>query len=116
VGLFDWLRRKPPEPVVWRIYLDGGDLVADNGKATFKVPRARARAVRIVPPGGHQQGAGGTPGYQVAVACVDSDIPVGKPTLDWRPARELADQLCTTAELPLDELTERMFSRIGTIN
>jgi hypothetical protein len=32
---------------------------------------------------------------------------------DWRPARDLARQVCEAAELPLHELTERMFSRVG---
>lgn len=116
MGLFDWLRRKPPEPVVWHIYTEGGDIVAFDGKQTYRAPRSSARNVRIVPPGGHQQGAAGMVGYQVAIACVDGDVPVGKPTPDWRPARELAQKLCETGEIPLDELTERMFSRVGTIN
>jgi hypothetical protein len=41
------------------------------------------------------------------------DVLVGKPQSDWRPARELARLVCEQAGLPLDELTEKLFSRVG---
>ncbi len=114
MGLFDRFKRSPPAPVTWHVYIDGADLVADNGTATFRVGRARARAVRIVPlTGGNPHTPGG--GYQVAIACADGDAPVGSPSQDWRPARDLGQQLCTIGELQFDELTERLFSRVGTL-
>jgi hypothetical protein len=77
------------------------------------VALAGARKVRIVPlTGGNPHGGIGQ-GYQVAIQRVDGDAAVGKPTHDWQPARALARQLCETGELPLDELTERMFSKVG---
>jgi hypothetical protein len=69
--------------------------------------------VRVVPLTGGNPHAGGATGYQVAVQYEDGDVPIGTPTMDWRPARELAHQVCECAELQLDELTERMFSRVG---
>jgi hypothetical protein len=38
---------------------------------------------------------------------------MGNPLSDWQSARDLAFQVCEKAELPLDELTQRMFSRVG---
>jgi hypothetical protein len=32
---------------------------------------------------------------------------------DWRLARDLAQLVCEQAALPLDELTQKMFSRVG---
>jgi hypothetical protein len=114
VGLFDWLKRTPPQPITWHVYREGSDVVADDGRGgSYRVALSGARGVRIVPlTRGNQHGGAGL-GYQVAVQRTDGDAPIGKPTQDWRPARELARQLCETAELPLDEVTERMFSRVG---
>jgi hypothetical protein len=113
VGLFDRLKPKPRPPVVWHVSIEGSDVVADDGSSSVRVGRARARAVRIVPlSGGNPHAPGG--GYQVAIACVDGDAPVGKPTPDWRAAHALARQLCDAAELELDEMTARLFSRVGT--
>jgi hypothetical protein len=119
VGLFDWLRRKrePAPPLVWHVFRDGQDIVADDGHGgSYRVALFRARGVRIVPlTGGNPHGGAGR-GYQVAIQRDDGDAPVGKPMSDWRPARELAQQLCDTADLQLDELTQRMFSQVGQFN
>jgi hypothetical protein len=116
VGLFDWLRRKgqPAPALVWRVYREGGEVVADDGRGgSYRVAVSGARGVRIVPlTGGNPHGGAGQ-GYQVALQRAEGDAPVGKPMQDWRAARELARQLCETTELPLDELTERMFSQVG---
>ncbi|MDQ3810198.1 MAG: hypothetical protein M3336_07900, partial [Chloroflexota bacterium] len=58
----------------------------------------------------HASGAGG---YQVALTLATGDVPLAAAMADWRAARELADQVCQVADLPLDELTQRMFSRVG---
>jgi hypothetical protein len=121
VGLFDRLKRRPPDApapplaVVWHVYLEGAEIVAENGSTALRVPRANARAVRIVPlmRGNHHAPGGG---YQVAIACADGDAAVGGPIQDWRSARALAQQVCAAAELQLDELTERLFSRVGTLS
>ena len=54
-----------------------------------------------------------TSGWQVALGRADGDLLLGKPLADWQTARELARLVCERTELPLDELTERMFSRVG---
>lgn len=72
------------------------------------------RAVRIVPlTGGDHHMQQGRGGWQVALQRPDGDVLVGSPLQDWRAARELAQRVCEAAGLPLDELTERMFSRVG---
>jgi hypothetical protein len=124
VGAFDWLKRKKagpqpsaPSTPVWSAYREGSELVADDSRGSVvRVPLASARSVRVVPMAGgnHHRGAGA--GYQVAVACAQGDVPVGKPMADWRLARDLADKVCAAAELPLDELTQKMFSRVGTFS
>jgi len=115
VGLFDRFKRKPEPPVVWHVYREGNDLVADDGRGgTFRVPLGRAQSVRIVPMTGGNPHAGATGGYQVAVRGANGDAPIGKPTSDWRAARDLARQVCEQGELPMDELTERMFGAMDT--
>jgi hypothetical protein len=52
-------------------------------------------------------------GYQVALSHSAGDAPIGKPIQDWRVARDLAQRVCASADLELDEMTERMFSRVG---
>ena len=114
MGLFDRFKRKIQPPIVWHVFREGNDVVADDGHGgTFRVPLTRAVSVRIVPMTGGNTHGGPAPGYQVAVRRSDGDLPIGKPTPDWRPARDLARQVCDVAELPLDELTERMFSQVG---
>jgi len=117
VGAFDWLKRKPPAPLAWHVSRDGSDLIVDDGAGhSFRTSLARARAVRVVPlTGGNPHGGLGL-GYQVAIACTDGDAAIGQPTPDWRAARSLAEQICQTGELPLDELTQKLFSRVGTFS
>jgi len=115
VGLFDRFKRKPEPPVVWHVYREGNDLIADDGKGgTFRVALVRAESVRIVPMTGGNPHAGAAGGYQVAVRSANGDAPIGKPSQDWRLAHDLARQVCEQAELPLDELTQRMFGRFDT--
>jgi hypothetical protein len=100
--------------VAWHVYKEGGDLVAEDGRGgVSRAPLAGARTVRVVPlmGGNHHTGAGA--GWQVALARADGDLLLGKPMPDWQSARELARLVCATASLPLDELTEKMFSRVG---
>ena len=52
-------------------------------------------------------------GWQVTLACAEGDVLLGKPLADWRAARELARLVCDKAALPLDDLTQRLFSRVG---
>jgi hypothetical protein len=118
VGLFDWLsRRRQSEsapPVAWHVHRESGDLVAEDGRgASVRVPVSGARSVRVVPltGGNHHRDTRG--GWQVTLARPEGDVLVGKPLADWRSAHKLAQLVCATAELPLDELTEKMFSRVG---
>jgi hypothetical protein len=117
VGLFDWLgkgRRAPETPATWQVRKDGGDVVVEDGRgASHRAALRGVRTVRVVPLTGGQQHAQAGTGWQVTLAHADGDVLVGKPLLDWRSARALAQQLCELTELPLDELTEKMFSRVG---
>src|SRR5438132_368924 len=98
----------------WHVYRDGGDIVAQDGHgADIRAALAGARSVRIVPLTGGNQHAHLRSGWQVALARPDGDVLVGKPMSDWRLARDLAQLVCEQAELPLDELTQKMFSRVG---
>src|SRR5438552_698655 len=98
VGLFDWLKRTPAA-ISWHVYREGADVVADDGRGgTYRVALAGARSVRIVPlTGGNPHSSQAVGGYQVAVQRSDGDVPIGKPSQDWRLARELARQVCETA-------------------
>jgi hypothetical protein len=118
--LFDWLKRRrgerSPESVTawtWTVHLEGGDVVAEDGRGgTYRAATSGARSVRVVPLTGgdhHVQ----SQGWQVTLARSDGDVLLGKPQSDWQVARELARQVCEQTQLPLDELTERMFSRVG---
>jgi len=118
VGLFDWLGRKRRDDTVpyavWHVYRDADDLVAADGRgARIRVALAGARSIRIVPltGGNHHRDSRG--GWQVAFSRAEGDVLVGQPVADWRSARQLAQLLCETSELPPDELTEKMFSRVG---
>jgi hypothetical protein len=118
VGLFDWLpfgrKKEPQEPPVWRAYRDASDLVVEDGRGhTYRAPIWGARSVRIVAnvhAGSHQAAASG---WQVALDLGDGDAPIGPAFGDWRQARDLAQHICQSTELPLHELTERMFSQVG---
>ena len=88
--------------------------MAEDGRGAInRVPLAGARTVRVVPLTGGDHHARAGAGWQVALARADGDVLLGKPMPDWQAARELAQQVCRTAELPLDELTEKLFSRVG---
>jgi len=67
--------------------------------------------VRVVPlsAGSHHVQASG---WQVALARGDGDVLLGPPLASWQSARELARQVCSATRLPMDELTERLFSRV----
>jgi hypothetical protein len=96
------------------VYRDGGDVVAeDNRGAVVRVPLSGARSVRVVPLTGGNHHGDIRGGWQVALSRSEGDVLVGKPFADWRAARQLAQRVCETSELPLDELTEKMFSRVG---
>jgi hypothetical protein len=117
VGLFDWLgksRRAPESATTWQVHRDGGDVVVQDGRgASYRASLTGVRSVRVVPLTGGQQHAQVGAGWQVTLAHADGDALVGKPMPDWRAARDLARLLCDKTELPLDELTEKMFSRVG---
>jgi hypothetical protein len=117
VALLDWLRRgarQAEPPRVWNVYREGGDIVADDGRGgVVRASLGGARSVRIVPLTGGNHHAASRGGWQVAIAHTDGDVLFGNPMADWRPARELAQLVCDTADLRLDELTEKMFSRVG---
>ena len=113
VGLFDWLKRPPPAPLVWHIFREGSEIVADDGRGKrLSVSMHGARFVRVVPLTGGQV-HGQTGGWQVALSRSEGDMLVGAPMADWRSARELARVLCERTELPLDDTTQKMFSRVG---
>jgi hypothetical protein len=121
VGLFDWIGRRggggtgqADQPAAWHVYLDGADVVAEDGRgAAYRAPLAGARSVRVVPLTGGDHHARSRGGWQVALALADGDVLLGKPLSDWQAARDLARQVCQITELPLDELTEKLFSRVG---
>jgi hypothetical protein len=118
VGLLDWLGRRRQSasvPVVeWHVYREAGEIVAEDGRgASVRVPLSAARSVRIVPLTGGNHHPASRAGWQVTLSRADGDVLVGKPLADWRSARQLAHLVCETSGLPLDELTEKMFSRVG---
>jgi hypothetical protein len=73
-----------------------------------------ARSVRVVPltRGAHHAAASG---WQVALSRPDGDVLVGQPLPNWQSARELARRVCEAASLPMDEMTEKLFSRVGRL-
>jgi hypothetical protein len=94
---------------------EGGEVVVQDSQGKeSRYPRSGARSVRVVPltGGDHHSRAGA--GWQVTLRRDDGDVLVGDPFADWRPARELADLVCARAGLALDELSARLFSRVGT--
>jgi hypothetical protein len=118
VGLFDWLKRgrEPAAPIEWQVTRRGDQLTIEDGRGKSVVVQiGGARFVRVVPLTGGQMHGGGAqmPGWQVALSRAEGDMLVGTPMRDWRTARELARILCERTELPLDETTEKMFSRVG---
>jgi hypothetical protein len=120
VGLFDWLNRGrargASSTIVWQVQRDGDQLTIEDGRgASYRVQLGGARFVRVVPLTGGQAHvtAQQSAGWQVALSQRDGDRLVGKPLGDWRVALDLARLLCDRAGLPLEETTERMFSRVG---
>jgi hypothetical protein len=118
VGLFDWLgKRRPSESVAsvgWHVYREAGEVVAEDDRGgTTRVALSGARNIRVVPLAGGNHHGDVRGGWQVAVSRAEGDVLVGKPMADWRSARHLAQLLCEQTELPLDELTAKMFSRVG---
>jgi hypothetical protein len=122
VGLFDWLGRGRsggpfgrPAAITWHVWRDGTTLAVEpsSGKS-LRLPLDGVRAVRIVPLTAWQHHTSAPRGgWQVSLQRPDGDVLVGEPLADWRAARELAQRVCDAAGLPLDELTERLFSRVG---
>jgi hypothetical protein len=97
----------------WHAYREAGDVVVDDGRGhTSRYPLLRVRSVRVVPLTGGQQHSG-SHGWQVTLQHDDGDVLVDKPQADWRRARDLADKVCQATDLPLDELTQRLFSQVG---
>jgi hypothetical protein len=118
VGLFDWFsrRRQQAGPLAWRVYRENAQVVVEDGRGgVFRADTWGARSVRVVPASGRgaTHGYGGGGGWQVTLSHGEGDALIGPALSDWRPARELAQLLCETLDLPLDELTERMFSQVG---
>jgi hypothetical protein len=118
VGLFDWLGRRrkkaPPTPLVWHVYREGSNVVVEDGRGgVFRADLWGARSVRIVPGKFGDVHGGASGGWQVALSHDAGDAPIGPSLADWQPARELAQKICEATELPLHELTERMFSQVG---
>ena len=124
VGLFDWLNRKrgdasATEPqTTWTVLREGDEIAVEDGRGgTWRVAIGRARNVRIVPMMGSNPHPGAPAGsWQVTLAQADGDALVGKAQVDWRVAEALARLVCERTQLPLDEMTERMFSRVGTFS
>ena len=119
MGLFDWLKRggsrEPAAPIVWQVSREGDELTVEDGRGKrVTVSMGGARFVRVVPlTGGQAHVAAQSAGWQVALSRSEGDMLVGAPMPDWRNARELARVLCERSGLPLDETTEKMFSRVG---
>ncbi len=119
--LFDWIRRPRSGPdeddVTWDVRVDGGLLLIESsqGETVFHAATAGAVCVRVVPlsRGSHHVSASG---WQVALGRGDGDILLGKPLSSWRRARDLARAVSEKTALPIDELTQRLFSRVGSLD
>jgi hypothetical protein len=118
--LFDWLRKRGANPaaiaVDWRVWVDGSWLVVETDRQDeyARVATQGALSVRVVPltRGTHHSAASG---WQVALACAEGDVLVGQPLPEWQVARDLAQRVCAATRLPMDEMTEKLFSRVGRI-
>jgi len=75
---------------------------------------AGARSVRVVPltRGTHHASANG---WQVCLTQPDGDVLIGAPLPGWQDARDLAQRVCKASRLPMDETTQKLFSRVGRI-
>ncbi|MBV9323285.1 MAG: hypothetical protein JO352_05810 [Chloroflexi bacterium] len=122
MALFDWVGRRRasgsgPNEAGREVRVDGGLLLIESaqGETLVSVRLDAARSVRVVPLSGgshHVQASG----WQVTLARADGDVLLGPPLASWQAAREFARQVCTATRLPLDELTERLFSRVGRLD
>ena len=94
---------------------EGDQLTVEDGRgASQQVALTGARFVRVVPLTGVQTHVvAATRGWQVALSQPAGDVLVGSPQADWRQALELARLVCDRAGLPLEQTTEKMFSRVG---
>lgn len=103
--------------MTWQVRADGLLLLIESsaGQTVFHAGFEGARSVRVVPlsRGSHHVHASG---WQVTLARGDGDILLGPPLASWQSARMLAQQVCEATHLPMDELTQRLFSRVGGIN
>jgi hypothetical protein len=124
MSLFDFLRpRRAPRPggsgddVTWQVRADGELLLIESsrGDTVFHARVGSARAVRVVPlsRGSHHLSA---TGWQVTLERGDGDVLLGPPLASWQSARDLASRVCGATHLPMDELTERLFSRVGGVD
>jgi hypothetical protein len=120
VGVFDWIGRRrrghaaDAPRATWQVRVEGSELVVEDSRgAAHRASLSGVRNVRVVPLTGGDHHARAGPGWQVALGRADGDILLGKPTSDWQIARDLARLVCDSAGLPLDELTEKLFSRVG---
>jgi hypothetical protein len=99
------------------VRVEDDSLVIENqrGDVLAHAALTGAGSVRVVPltRGTHHASASG---WQVALRCANGDVLVGQPLGDWRSARDLARLVCRETRLPMDELTEALFSRVGKMN
>ena len=92
-------------------------MVAEDGRGGVRrAAVAGARSVRVVPLTGGDHHARAGSGWQVTLSRAEGDVLFGKPVADWQSARDLARMVCETSGLGLDEMTEKMFSRVGQYN
>lgn len=121
VALFDWIRRPRSGPgqddATWEVRVDGRLLLIESsrGETVFHASTAGARSVRVVPltRGSHHVSASG---WQVALARGDGDVLLGPPLASWQRARDVAHAVSEKTSIPMDELTERLFSRVGSLD
>jgi hypothetical protein len=121
VALFDWLTRgrrrvTSAAAVTWDVSVSSELLLVHSSRGeTIQAPLGGARSVRVVPlsRGSHHSAASG---WQVTLARPEGDVLVGKPLAEWQSAHALARAVCDRTGLPMDPLTERLFSQVGRIN
>jgi hypothetical protein len=114
VALFDWLRRRPAPrgSDTWEVHLDGPMLVAASSRGdSFQATIMGAQTVRVVPlsRGSHHAAASG---WQVTLSRPEGDVLLGTPLADWQSAHALAQRVCEQTRLPMDQLTQQLFSRV----
>jgi hypothetical protein len=115
VAPFSWPPGPQHDPLTWHVVREGNALYVEPSRGQpIRLPLESVGAVRIVPltSGNHhmQQTRGR---WQVALQRADGDVLVGGALSDWQAARQLAQQVCDATGLSLDELSQRMFSRVG---